>query len=159
MKSGYQTRLLAVLLGVFTLAACALAIANFLQEGSTVTATDGVRWTEADGGLRAYIVPSHTPGENAGLRVGDILTAINNRPTPSIADETRSMWESGVWSTAKYSVLRTSQDGRVAPIEVTVFLEPQELTEEHTDFQLERILALVYLAIGLYVLLRRCTLP
>lgn len=155
MKSGYQTRLLAVLLGVFTLAACALAIANFLQEGGYVSATDGVRWTETDGGLRAYIVPSDTPGEKAGLRVGDVLTAINNRPTPSIAAETRSIGESGVWSTAKYSVKRTTPDGRSAPIEVTVFLAPQE----RTDFQALRLLALIYLAIGVYVLFRRWTAP
>jgi two-component system NtrC family sensor kinase len=91
VKSGYQTRLLAVLLGVLTLAACALAIANYQQEGSVVFPTDGVKWTETEGGLRAYIVPSDTPGEKAGLRVGDVVTAINNRPTPSISVATRAM--------------------------------------------------------------------
>jgi PAS domain S-box-containing protein len=155
VKSGFQTRLLAVLLGVFTLAACALAVANFLQEGSTVSATDGMHWTEANGGLRAYMVPPETPGEKAGLRVGDVVTAINNRPTPTLAAAERSIAESGVWSTAKYSVLRTTAEGRSAPIEVTVFLEPQE----RTDFQTLRLLALVYLAIGLYVLFRRWTAP
>jgi two-component system NtrC family sensor kinase len=155
VKSGYQTRLLAVLLGVFTLAACALAVGNFLQEGSVVPPTDGVRWIEADGGLRAYMVPPETPGEKAGLRVGDVVTAINDRPTPSIAAETRTMWESGVWSKAKYSVLRTTPEGLKVPIEVTVFLGKQE----RTDFQTLRLLALVYLAIGLYVLFRRWTAP
>ena len=155
MKSGYQTRLLAVLLGVLTLAACALAIANFQQEGSTVSATDGVRWTEADGGLRAYMVPPDTPGEKAGLRVGDVVTAINNRPTLDIADVARSITESGVWQTANYSVLRIALDGHTTPIEVPVLLEPQE----RTDYQALRLIALVYLAIGLYVLFRRWTAP
>ena len=156
MKSGFQTRLLAVLLGVFTLAACALAVANFLQEGSTVSATDGVKWAETDGGLRAYMVPSDTPGDKAGLRVGDVVTAINNRPTPNIAAAERSISESGVYSTANYSVLRTAVDGHSVPIEVQVDLEPQE---GRTDFQTLRLLALVYLAIGLYVLFRRWTAP
>jgi len=155
VKSGYQTRLLAVLLGVLTLAACALAVANFQQEGSVVFPTDGVHWTETEGGLRAYMVPSDTPGEKAGLRVGDVVTGINNRPTPSVSAATRSIGESGVWSTANYSVLRTSLDGRVTPIEVQVLLEPQE----RTDYQALRLIALVYLAIGLYVLFRRWTAP
>jgi hypothetical protein len=90
VKSGSQTRLLAVLLAVFTLAAFGLAIANLVQESSIDPATDGARWTEttlADGssGLRAYIVPSDTPAERAGIRKGDVLTAINGASIHRIA--------------------------------------------------------------------------
>jgi two-component system NtrC family sensor kinase len=155
LKSGSQTRLLAVLLAVFTLAAGGLAIANFMQEGSYVPATDGVRWTEANGGLRAYLVPSDTPGEKAGMRTGDVLTAINETPTPSIAAAERAIAQSGVWSKATYSLLRKSPEGARASLDVTVILEPSD----RNDNQVMRLIALVYLAIGLYVLFRRWTAP
>jgi two-component system NtrC family sensor kinase len=155
LKSGSQTRLLAVLLAVITLAAGGLAIANFMQEGSFVPATDGVRWTETTGGLRAYIVPSDTPGEKAGMRTGDVLTAINETPTPTIAAAERAITESGVWSKATYSLLRKSPEGARAALDVTVILEPAD----RNDNQVMRLIALVYLAIGLYVLFRRWTAP
>jgi two-component system NtrC family sensor kinase len=65
VKSGSQTRLLAILLAVVTLAAMGLAIANLAQESSYDPATDGARWTETEGGLRAYMVPPDTPAYRA----------------------------------------------------------------------------------------------
>ena len=46
MKSGHQTRLLAILLAVLTLGAVGLAIANLSQESDYALATDGARMTE-----------------------------------------------------------------------------------------------------------------
>jgi two-component system NtrC family sensor kinase len=138
VKSGSQTRLLAILLAVFTLAAVGLAIANFAQESNSNPATDGVRWTETTGGLRAYVVPPDSPAFQAGVRVGDVLTAINDIATPRVERRTRS-------------------DGKVidVPVPVVVDLQPTD----RTDSQIERLIALVYLAIGLYVLFRRWTAP
>ena len=155
MKSGSQTRLLAVLLAVVTLAACGLAIANLAQESSYDPATDGVRWTETDGGLRAYIVPKDTPGDRAGIRAGDVLTAINGVPTPRLAVAEHEIDRTGVWSHATDSILRRVGTNEIAPLEIDVILEPAD----RTDFQVMRLIALVYLAIGLYVLLRRWTAP
>ena len=156
MKSGSQTRLLALLLAVFTLAAFGLALANFLQESQYDPATDGARWTEAAGGLKAYIVPADTPAERAGIRPGDVLTAINDTPTARVSDAEREISQSGVWSHATYSLLRrTAENPRPAALEIGVILEPAD----RTDNQVMRLIALVYLAIGLYVLLRRWTAP
>jgi two-component system NtrC family sensor kinase len=161
VKSGSQTRLLAVLLAVFTLAAFGLAIANLVQESSIDPATDGARWTEttlADGssGLRAYIVPSDTPAERAGIRKGDVLTAINGASIHRIADAEREISRSGIWSHAIYSLVRHASSAHPrAALDIGVILEPAD----RTDFQVMRLIALVYLAIGLYVLFRRWTAP
>ena len=155
MKSGSQTRLLAILLAVVTLAAFGLAIANLVQESSYDPPTDGARLTETDGGLRAYIVPRDTPADRAGIRKGDIVTAINGTPTPRMALAEREIERTGVWSKATYSILRKDSAGRVAPLEIGVILEPAD----RTDSQVLRFIALVYLAIGLYVLFRRWTAP
>ncbi len=156
MKSGSQTRLLALLLAVCTLAAMGLAIANLVQESGSDPATDGVHWTETEGGLRAYIVPADTPGDKAGIRVGDVLTAINDVPTPRVAVLERAIEQSGVYTTAKYSILRAANhSAQRLPLEARVILTPAD----RIDAQMMRLIALVYLAIGLYVLFRRWGAP
>jgi two-component system NtrC family sensor kinase len=156
VKSGSQTRLLALLLAVFTLAAMGLAIANLLQESNDDPATDGVHWTETTGGLRAYIVPSETPGDKAGIKVGDVLTAINDVPTPRVAVAEREISLSGVYTMAKYSILRkANHSAQALPLEARVILAPTD----RIDYQVMRLIALVYLAIGLYVLFRRWGAP
>jgi two-component system NtrC family sensor kinase len=156
VKSGAQTRLLAIVLAVFTLAALGLAIANLQQESTYTPPTDGARWTETAAGLRAYLVPRDTPAHRAGVRAGDVLTAVNDVPTPRLASLEREIYRSGVWSHVTYSLLRTTQSV-ATPVEVpvVVYLEPTD----RTDFQVERLIALVYLAIGLFVLFRRWTAP
>ncbi len=152
MKSEAQTRLLAVLLGIFTLAAISLSIANFVQESDYVLPTDGVRWSEVEGGLRAAMVPKNTPAERAGIRKGDVVVAINEVPTLRVASAQREMARSGAWSHAGYSILRGNSR---SAFDVGVILEPSD----RTDFQMKRLIALVYLALGLYVLFRRWTAP
>ncbi|MGA8940498.1 MAG: ATP-binding protein [Acidobacteriaceae bacterium] len=156
MKSGAQTRLLAIVLAIFTLAALGLAIANRLQESDYTPATDGAGWTEATGGLRAYLVPPDTPAFRAGVRTGDILTSVNDIPTPRVADLARQIYVNGVWSKVKYSLLRSmNRRARTVVVPVWVYLQPTD----RTDWQVERLIALVYLAIGLFVLFRRWTAP
>ena len=156
MNSPTQTRLVALILAILTLTAVALSVANLVQESSFEVATDGVLWTETAGGLRATIVPADTPASRAGIRAGDILTAVNESPTPRLAAAERAISQSGVWSHATYSLLRPSKSGlRPASLDIGVYLEPAD----RTDFQVSRVIALVYLAIGLYVLFRRWTAP
>ena len=160
MKSGYQTRLLAILLAVLTLGAVGLAIANLSQESDYTLATDGARMTElADSklptGLLIYSVPADSAAEKAGLRKGDILLAINDHPTPRLASAERAIAQSGIYSKAAYTIVRSTTDGRRIQFDVQVILEKFE----RADYQVMRLIALVYLAIGLYVLFRRWTAP
>ncbi len=158
MKSESQTRLLALILAVFTLGAVGLAVANYVQEGGYNQPTDGARLTEADGGLRVYMVPPDSPAEKAGIRTGDVLIAINDLPTPRLASAEREMEHTGIFGTATYTLRRTIvRDGKVSvhTIPAAVVLLPTD----RTDYQVLRLIALVYLCIGLYVLLRRWTAP
>ncbi|MGA7156515.1 MAG: ATP-binding protein [Acidobacteriaceae bacterium] len=156
MKSGAQTRLLAIVLAVFTLAALGLAIANLLQENDYSPPTDGASWTEAAGGLRAYLVPPETPADRAGVRTGDILTSVGDVETPRVAAYERRIYASGAWSSVKYSLLR-KMGNAVKPVVVPVWV--YLIPTDRTDWQVERLIALVYLAIGLFVLFRRWTAP
>jgi len=139
-----------------TLGAIGLAIANLIQENGYPAPTDGARWIETQGGLRAYIVPSGSAAEKAGIRQGDILTAIDGIPTPMVATAVHEMYRTGVWGHATYSVFRQTSDwAKPIAIDIGVILEPTD----RTDYQVERLIGLVYLAIGLYVLFRRWTAP
>jgi len=155
VKSGSQTRLLAILLAVVTLAAFGLAIANLMQESGQSSPTDGTRLTETAGGLRAYIVPEDSQGYKAGIRAGDLITAINGVPTTQLATAEREIERTGVYIKAMYSIQRKMGHGRAAALEIQVLLVPTD----RTDGFVLRLIALVYLAIGLYVLFRRWTAP
>ena len=155
MKSGAQTRLLAIVLAIFTLAALGLAIANLVQESDYTPATDGAGWTETTGGLRAYLVPPDTPAYRAGVRSGDTLTAVDDVPRCGWLPCSGRLMRKGVWSKVKYSLLRKTSGSATVDVPVVVYLEPVD----RTDWQVERLIALVYLAIGLFVLLRRWTAP
>ncbi len=135
-----------------------LAIANLVQESGYDAPTDGARKTEAPGGLLIYSVPRDTPADRAGVRAGDILIAIEGQPTTRVADAVRAIFRSGVWSHATYSLVRTTPAGRTANLEIPVILEPSSEHDRAND-NVMRLIALAYLAIGLYVLFRRWTAP
>ncbi|MDQ2925187.1 MAG: ATP-binding protein [Acidobacteriota bacterium] len=158
MKSGTPTRLFAIFLALVTLGAMALAIANLVQESGYDAPTDGARKTETAGGLLIYSVPRDTPAERAGVRAGDILTAIEGQPIARVADAERAIFRSGVWSHATYSLLRKTPTGRTANLDILVILEPSSEHDRSND-NVMRLIALAYLTIGLYVLFRRWTAP
>jgi two-component system NtrC family sensor kinase len=160
MRNAFQTRILAVALALATLGACVLAGLNLSQELGTEFPTDGVVWMEAHGGLRAERVPANSPAGRAGIRQGDILEAINGEPTTRLASQVRAMYQNGIWDhAANYSILRELPGERgldkMAQVPVQVYLEP----EDRSLAQGSRLIALVYLLIGLYVLFRRWTAP
>ncbi len=106
MKNVAQTRILAVVLAVATVAACVLAAMNFEHESGLEVPTDGIWWVEASGGLRAERVPADSPGNRAGIRTGDILISVNDQPTTRVASLGREMFHTGSFARATYSILR-----------------------------------------------------
>lgn len=153
MGRALQTRATAVLLALATLLVCGLGIANFLQENSYEAPTDGVWWIESTGGqssLVAQRVPLTSTAHRAGVRTGDHLLVANHHSTPTVASLQREMQRTGTWGHINYSLLRGH-----APLEIPVILEPTDRARNHGL----RLVALAYLAIGLYVLLRRWTAP
>ncbi len=150
MEKSSQHRLLAITLALATLLICVLGALNFVRESNYEQPTDGVWWLEQGSGLKAERVPVDSPAHREGIRTGDLLEQANGRPTPSVARLEREMQHSGTWNRIKYSVLRAG-----APLDIQVILEPTDRSRN----QVLRLIALVYLAIGLYVLFRRWTAP
>ncbi len=159
MKDAFQTRILAVALAAFTLAACVLAGLNVSAEAGYSVPTDGIWWTEVPGGLCAQQVPSDSPGQRAGIRVGDILQSVDEHATPRVSAFTRQIFRVGTYGKAVYAIARPATHCQLQPnsthFPVQVYLE---LTDRSINYGL-RLIALVYLLIGLYVLFRRWTAP
>ncbi len=159
MKNAFQTRILAVVLAALTLAACVLAGLNVASEASYNVPTDGIFWTEAPGGLCAQQAPADSAGRRAGVRRGDLLEAVDDHPTPRLASFVRQIFHDGAWSHASYIIVRPAQACNRASssshLTIQVILEP---TDRSINYGL-RLIALVYLFIGLYILFRRWTAP
>ena len=79
-----------------------------------------------------------------------MLVAVGGNPVHSTADVARQMYRSGVWTKLSYTLDRDS-----VSLDVPVILQPVDKSLN----QGLRLIALVYLGIGMYVLLRRWTAP
>jgi PAS domain S-box-containing protein len=159
MKNAAQTRILAIVLALATVAACVLAGMNFQQENGFDVPIDGIVWLETNGGLRADRVPADSPGHRAGIRTGDVLVSIDDQPTMRLAPLVREQFRSGIWSHATYSILRplphSTSLNDATRLDIQVILEPKDRSIN----QGLRFIAMVYLCIGIYVLFRRWTAP
>jgi two-component system, NtrC family, sensor kinase len=150
MNKESQLRFTAVLLALLTLGACTLAWINFHKEREFQVPSDGVWWVERDGYLLAERVERGGPGARAGVKDGDRLTAVNSREIKNTPSLIRQLYQSGPWSKAKYSLVRHG-----VPVDTELVLVPRE--RPLNDWL--RLIALIYLGIGVYVLLRRWTAP
>ncbi len=150
MQRSISIRLTVVVLASFTLAAIVFASLNFVKDAEYQKPTDGIWWVEGHGGLEAQRVPENSPGERAGIKAGDVLLAAGDQATPRLANLVREWFHAGVWHRIDYTLLRAG-----VRIDASVIL----IAADRTQFQGLRLVALVYLLIGLYVLFRRWTAP
>jgi two-component system, NtrC family, sensor kinase len=150
MERSFQTRVTVVLLALFTAAAAIFASFNYIQESNFQTPTDGVWWVEGHGGLIAQRVTPGGPGERAGVKTGDLLLSANGVPTVRWASLAQEIFSTHAFNTITYTIRR---DG--VKLDVPVILNAQDRSFN----QGFRLIALVYLGIGLYVLFRRWTAP
>ena len=148
MNREFEARFTAILLTLLTVAAVLFAGFNYKIEHQSAIPYDGAWWTEQNGHLVAHRLETDGPAERAGVRRGDEVVSVNGRSVDTAAALTRQLYYSGVWSKATYSLIR----GNV-PLDVEVVLVPAE--RSMNDWL--RLIALIYLGIGLYVLLRRWT--
>ncbi|MFZ3266492.1 MAG: ATP-binding protein [Terriglobales bacterium] len=148
MNREFQARLTVIVLGLLTVAAVVFASFNYKQEHQSAIPDDGVWWLEKNGKVFADRLDPSGPAAVAGIRNGDAVVSVNGQPVISAAAVTRQLYYSGVWSKATYSLIRNS-----VPLDVEVVLVPAE--RSMNDWL--RLIALIYLGIGLYVLLRRWT--
>jgi two-component system, NtrC family, sensor kinase len=150
MNRDFQIRFTAGLLILLTAVAVVLAGINFQKEPEFQVPSDGAWWLERNGSLTASRVDAKGPAAKAGIKEGDKLVAINQRDVNSSAALNRELYRGGIWSKAKYSLVRQG-----VPLDSVVILVP---ADKSLNYWL-RLIALIYLGIGLYVLLRRWTAP
>jgi PAS domain S-box-containing protein len=154
METGLFNRLQASLLAVVTVGLVLLAVLNFRQENRFPQPDDGIWWSEAPAGdgLVADAVLPGSPGQRAGIQVHDLLTDVNDASIVHVADLERELYRTSSYGNAHYSITRNG-----IPLETPVVVIP-----EPVDRSLAlglRVIGLIYLGIGLYVLFRRWTAP
>ncbi len=150
MTKDFRIRFSAVVLALVTVAAGVFAWINYTKEKQYQQPYDGVWFVESDGQLAAQRVDPDGPGARAGIKPNDVLQAVNAHPVSRGADLTRQIYATGVWQKASYDLLRNG-----VPVTVQVILQPKDKSINSGL----RFIALIYLGIGLYVLLRRWTAP
>jgi two-component system NtrC family sensor kinase len=123
---------------------------NVNAEWKFLVPDDGVWWVENGGRLTADRVEPNGPGDKSGIKPGDQLISINGQEVGNMSGLERQLYRTGVWSKAAYSLVRHS-----VPLDSSVILVPAERSLNNWL----RLIALIYLGIGLYVLLRRWTAP
>ena len=150
MARDLQSRFLFVVIALLSVAVVVFAWINFQKDREFSTPYDGVWWVESGNHLQAERIDLNGPGEKAGIKKGDLLVAVDGRDISDVASLGRQLYRTGVWSKATYSLVRQN-----IPVEAPLILVPAD----RTLYDGLRLIALVYLGIGLYVLLRRWTAP
>ncbi len=150
MKSDFQIRFTAGLLILLTTAAVVLGVINFQKEREYQVPYDGIWCVEKNGVLTVKRIDPDGPGAKIGIEVGDQLAAINHREVKSTVALEQQLYRSGPWSKATYSFVHQS-----VPVDAPIVLVPAD----KSMYQWLRLIAIIYLGIGLYVLLRRWTAP
>ncbi len=143
-KFGFKTTLIVLL----TVAMAVMGVVNGLQKGKHVTPDDGCGWIKTSRGVEAWILETGGPADKAGIRTGDVLVAVNDRPITRATEVSKELDQLGVWSKVQYSLTRSG--GRYTTTLV--------INKQPTNLRLKRFLELVgflYLLIGVFIFLRR----
>jgi two-component system, NtrC family, sensor kinase len=141
-------RFLTLLLAIVSVALVIFAFLNFQQRRGYQLPSDGVSWVTTPEGLKAWSVAPHSPGQQAGIVAGDILTSIDGHSVKTTVDATRGIFESGVWSRVTYDLVRGGES-----FKASVVLTPADSSPGLHGYL--EIVGLLYLIIGAFVFLRR----
>jgi PAS domain S-box-containing protein len=158
METSLFNRVQATLLALATAALFVLAVLNLQQERNSKQPDDGIWWHEANGGLLAERVLPGLAGQVAGIQANDLLTGVascascDETPVTRLSDLERALYRSGPYGQVFYSITR---DG--IPLDTPVKVIPEPL-DRSLALGL-RVIGLIYLIIGFYVLFRRWGAP
>src|SRR5579884_116206 len=157
MRKDSIIRFSAVALALLTVATVVFAVINWQKESDYVkiAPTDQVWWKEQNGYLVAEGVTANGPGDKAGIKVGDRLLKIEGLPKDrnirNVAEYQKLIYRTCVYSKLIYLLDRHGVSIELGP----VIPEPADNSLNMGT----RLIALIYLGIGLYVLFRRWTAP
>jgi PAS domain S-box-containing protein len=158
METNLFNRVQATLLALATAVLFVLAVLNLMEERQVQQPDDGVWWRDANGGLLAERVLPDMPGQVAGIRRNDLLTAVSNCPScddipvQHLSSLERVLYRAGVYGQVYYSITRNG-----IPLDAPVKVIPVPL--DRSLAQGLRVIGLIYLIIGFYVLFRRWGAP
>jgi PAS domain S-box-containing protein len=152
MERSLFNRIQATLLAVATAGLFVLAVLNLRQESHFQQPDDGVWWREVAGGLEAERVLPEMSGHRAGIQAHDLLTEVNEAPIVRVADLERALYHAGPYGQAFYTITRAG-----IPLDTPVKVIPEPL-DRSLALGL-RVIGLIYLVIGFYVLFRRWGAP
>jgi two-component system, NtrC family, sensor kinase len=114
---------------------------------------DGVTWVDQVGPGKAkevraaYIVPGG-PGDNAGIRVGDSLVAIGDKPIRQALEVPQALWHIPVLGQTRYTLRREGIEFQKGPIYIRAAPRDSALYYQY-------LVGSFYLFIGLFVYYRR----
>ena len=148
MIGEFKLRFTPIFVGLLTITLGVLAWINLDQQRKFQPSDDGATWQDSAAGVVARHVEPGGPAARAGIQEGDLLRSINGTPIPRATRVTRLLYQVGNWGSAEYGLSRGGHS-----IVASVIAQPRE-----TSSSLQRylqIVGLLYLAIGLYVVLRR----
>jgi PAS domain S-box-containing protein len=144
-----KIQLVNALLVVLTVAAVIAAGVNFQQQSAFRLPEDGVTWVDRPDGVLALDVVPGSMGERAGIRSGDVLVRISGLKVDKAIEITQIHVRLGSWRKAEYVIRRAGVEANANVI-----------LSERTSSPLvsyQYVVGAAYLAIGLFVFLRRGT--
>ena len=148
MIGEFRLRFTSILVGLLTIALGVLAWINLDQQRKFHPPHDGATWQDSAAGVVARYVEPGGPAARAGIQEGDLLHSINSTPIPRATRVTRLLYQLGNWGSAEYVL---SRSGR--PVVASVIPQPRQRSSSIQRYL--QLVALLYLSIGLYVVLRR----
>ena len=150
-----KQQLVSALLVIFTVAVVIAAGINFQQQSRYHLPDDGVTWIDKSAGETSRVVAVYvsrgSPGEKAGIHVGDVLVSIEGVKVDQASDAMQVLARLGPWRKAEYQI---KHDGIEVPANVII----GEAERDSTIFY-QYAVGAVYLAIGLFVYFRRRSAP
>ena len=159
-----KAQLASALLIILTVAVVVAAGYNFQQQKRTSIPDDGVSWVDhrlpdkpqpgqpEKFRVVAEVVVPGSPADNARVKKGDVLVAINGVTVSSAADVLREQLRLGSWREVTYLVNRGG-----VQVEIKDIILAEATTPKARYFLY--VVGLVYLAIGLFVYVRRRRAP
>jgi PAS domain S-box-containing protein len=145
-------RITSVSLAILSMTLIAFAIINLQQRVHYRLPDDGVSWLDSEKGVKAWIVTPDGPGDQAGIREGDLLESIDKKSIHTAADAGRQVFSDEVWSQATYVLVRNGEK-----FQTSLVLVPQKAAASVRYYL--SLVGLIYLVIGTYILFRRWTAP
>ncbi len=138
-------RFLAVtlLIGVLVL----IGVLNLRDRVLWQNPTDGVYWVESEGSLNAAEIDPHSPGNLAGIALGDRLYSLNGRVISNLGQYFDEIYQLGPGASVTYNLVSETGTRRVA------LQLGSEVLFTSRDFVCT-LLAFLHLGIGLFVLVR-----